>query len=222
MGTTRGGQPLPPRRCTSSRLPLERNRRGSRAPSGRSGSRLPVPKPCFISFPRGNPQRKALGDEPMLTPGKVRELTFEDRSCDSSAFRARTGWTPQISLAQGFAASTHEASCGRATRPGIGQQAWAPNEAQPPSPRAAQAFATTGPYPSSASRRAATNHPGPKASTPPPAAPPRLGFVAPRGGATPSASLTATGLCWSPGPQVLESASGWIASAPGETPGRAS
>ena len=36
------------------------------------------------------------------SPGKVRELTFEDWSRDSSAFRARTGWTPQISLDAGL------------------------------------------------------------------------------------------------------------------------
>ena len=64
---------------------------------------FPVPKTLLYLLSLGATlTAKALGDEPMLTPGKVRELTFEDWSCDSSAFRARTGWTPQISLDAGL------------------------------------------------------------------------------------------------------------------------
>jgi nucleoside-diphosphate-sugar epimerase len=64
---------------------------------------FPVPKTLLYLLSLGTTlSAKALGDDPMLTPGKVRELTFEDWSCDSSAFRARTGWTPQISLDAGL------------------------------------------------------------------------------------------------------------------------
>jgi nucleoside-diphosphate-sugar epimerase len=63
----------------------------------------PVPKTLLYLLSLGATLgARALGDDPMLTPGKVRELTFEDWSCDSSAFRARTGWTPQVSLDAGL------------------------------------------------------------------------------------------------------------------------
>ena len=44
-----------------------------------------MPKPCFISFPGGNPQRKGPGDEPM-SPREGAGADLEDWSCDSSAF----------------------------------------------------------------------------------------------------------------------------------------
>ena len=39
---------------------------------------------------------------PMLTPGKVRELTFEDWSCDPAPFAAISGWTPRVTLLDGL------------------------------------------------------------------------------------------------------------------------
>ncbi len=39
---------------------------------------------------------------PMLTPGKVRELTEPDWLCDNTAFTAATGWRPRIDLARGL------------------------------------------------------------------------------------------------------------------------
>lgn len=45
---------------------------------------------------------RALASAPMFTPGKVRELTHPDWSCDPSAFRAATGWAPAIDLVEGL------------------------------------------------------------------------------------------------------------------------
>lgn len=39
---------------------------------------------------------------PMLTPGKVRELTETEWLCDNSAFAVATAWQPQIDLATGL------------------------------------------------------------------------------------------------------------------------
>ena len=40
---------------------------------------------------------------PMLTPGKVRELSEPSWLCDNSGLRAATGWVPQVSLRTGIA-----------------------------------------------------------------------------------------------------------------------
>jgi nucleoside-diphosphate-sugar epimerase len=45
---------------------------------------------------------RLFGYAPMLTPGKVRELTEADWLCDNSAFTATTGWRPQTDLARGL------------------------------------------------------------------------------------------------------------------------
>jgi len=39
---------------------------------------------------------------PMLTPGKLRELTHADWVCDNTAITRESGWTPQISLEEGL------------------------------------------------------------------------------------------------------------------------
>lgn len=44
---------------------------------------------------------KMLGYSPMLTPGKVRELTQDDWLCDNSEFIRATGWKPKLNLKQG-------------------------------------------------------------------------------------------------------------------------
>jgi len=44
----------------------------------------------------------AIGYEPMLTPGKVRELTHPDWVCDDGALRRATGWTPRFLLEAGM------------------------------------------------------------------------------------------------------------------------
>ena len=45
---------------------------------------------------------KVLGSAPMLTPGKVRELTHPNWVCDNAEFNNHTGWTPRISLEDGL------------------------------------------------------------------------------------------------------------------------
>jgi nucleoside-diphosphate-sugar epimerase len=39
---------------------------------------------------------------PMLTPGKVRELTHTDWVCDNGPFTDATGWTPRFDFADGL------------------------------------------------------------------------------------------------------------------------
>jgi nucleoside-diphosphate-sugar epimerase len=46
---------------------------------------------------------KTAGYAPMLTPGKVRELTYLKWACDNHEFSAATGWQPQLALADGVA-----------------------------------------------------------------------------------------------------------------------
>jgi nucleoside-diphosphate-sugar epimerase len=46
---------------------------------------------------------RLLGYAPMLTPGKVREITHPDWVCDSHAFADAIGWRPAIGLESGLA-----------------------------------------------------------------------------------------------------------------------
>ena len=41
------------------------------------------------------------GHAPMLSPGKVRELTHPDWVCDNAAFTRATGWAPTVQLSEG-------------------------------------------------------------------------------------------------------------------------
>ena len=43
-----------------------------------------------------------MGYAPMLTPGKVRELTQTDWLCDNTAFSQISGWQPRTGLASGI------------------------------------------------------------------------------------------------------------------------
>ena len=45
---------------------------------------------------------RAFGYAPMLTPGKVRELTHSDWGCDDAPLRRATGWTPRFLLEAGM------------------------------------------------------------------------------------------------------------------------
>jgi nucleoside-diphosphate-sugar epimerase len=45
---------------------------------------------------------RVFGYRPMLTPGKVRELTHADWVCDDALLRAATGWTPRFLLEDGM------------------------------------------------------------------------------------------------------------------------
>jgi nucleoside-diphosphate-sugar epimerase len=45
---------------------------------------------------------RLLGRAPMLTPGKVRELTQPDWLCNNERFAAATGWSPEMDLERGL------------------------------------------------------------------------------------------------------------------------
>ena len=48
------------------------------------------------------PASRVLGYAPMLTPGKVRELSHSDWVCDNTALSSATGWVPRILLPEGL------------------------------------------------------------------------------------------------------------------------
>jgi nucleoside-diphosphate-sugar epimerase len=55
---------------------------------------------------------RLMGYLPMLTPGKVRELTHPDWVCNDAPFRGATGWRPSVALEDGLRmtlASFHDA-----------------------------------------------------------------------------------------------------------------
>jgi len=45
---------------------------------------------------------RTIGYAPMLTPGKVGELSHSDWVCDNAALNSATGWSPQILLSEGL------------------------------------------------------------------------------------------------------------------------
>ena len=45
---------------------------------------------------------RTIGYAPMLTPGKIRELSHSDWTGDNAALCRKTGWSPQIQLAEGL------------------------------------------------------------------------------------------------------------------------
>jgi 2-alkyl-3-oxoalkanoate reductase len=64
---------------------------------------LRIPLNVLKAAARGNLALSRLcGYAPMLTPGKVNELTHPDWVCDDSAFRRATGWTPRVGLEEGM------------------------------------------------------------------------------------------------------------------------
>jgi nucleoside-diphosphate-sugar epimerase len=70
---------------------------------GRRILRLPVPVPLVRLVARLNLTLARLTDRaPMLSPGKVRELTHPDWVADNTSLHTDTGWTPQIDLAEGL------------------------------------------------------------------------------------------------------------------------
>lgn len=65
---------------------------------------LPVPPALLGALGHVNlGLSRLLRRAPMLTPGKVRELTHRDWSCDTAPFRQASGWTPRIDLQRGLA-----------------------------------------------------------------------------------------------------------------------
>ncbi len=64
---------------------------------------LHVPRSLLLALARLNLRLCALfGRAPMLTPGKVRELSEPSWLCDNSDLHAATGWVPQIPLRAGL------------------------------------------------------------------------------------------------------------------------
>jgi nucleoside-diphosphate-sugar epimerase len=65
--------------------------------------RLRVPKAILRFLARLNlTTAQLLGYAPMLTPGKVRELTHHNWVCDNDAVSHEIGWFPRISLEEGL------------------------------------------------------------------------------------------------------------------------
>jgi len=72
--------------------------------AGRPVRRVPVPVSLLGLAALANlGAARLLGYAPMLTPGKVREITHPDWLCDSHAFALATGWRPAIGLEPGLA-----------------------------------------------------------------------------------------------------------------------
>jgi nucleoside-diphosphate-sugar epimerase len=66
--------------------------------------RVPIPIPLLRLAAWANlGAARLLGYAPMLTPGKVREITHPDWLCDSHAFAGVIGWRPTIGLESGLA-----------------------------------------------------------------------------------------------------------------------
>ena len=66
--------------------------------------RLPIPIPCLRLVAGINlAAARVLGYAPMLTPGKVREITHADWVGDGSALTQATGWRPLIGFERGLA-----------------------------------------------------------------------------------------------------------------------
>ena len=66
--------------------------------------KVPIPVPVLQLAAWANlGAARLLRYAPMLTPGKVREITHPDWLCDSHAFADATGWRPIIGLESGLA-----------------------------------------------------------------------------------------------------------------------
>lgn len=79
--------------------------RAALAASVRPGGRVwpvRVPRPVLATAAGLNlAAARVFGFAPMLTPGKVRELTHPTWMGDNAPFTAATGWRPEITLAEG-------------------------------------------------------------------------------------------------------------------------
>jgi len=75
--------------------------------SGRKRFRIiGIPRPLLAGIAAINSFLSGMiGYAPMLTPGKIRELTQTDWLCDNTAFSQATGWQPQTDLVSGMARS---------------------------------------------------------------------------------------------------------------------
>jgi nucleoside-diphosphate-sugar epimerase len=76
--------------------------------------RFRVPVAFMQAAARGNLRlSRAFGHAPMLTPGKVRELTHPDWVCNDAPLRRATGWTPHFLLDAGMRRTLHHLRAGR-------------------------------------------------------------------------------------------------------------
>lgn len=70
---------------------------------GRGVLRAPVPVPIIKLVAAINlGAARIMNYSPMLTPGKVRELTHADWVCDNTALFEEIGWKPQVTLESGL------------------------------------------------------------------------------------------------------------------------
>ena len=66
--------------------------------------RLSIPIPCLRLVAGINlAAARVFGYAPMLSPGKVREITHADWVCDGSALTRATGWRPLVGFERGLA-----------------------------------------------------------------------------------------------------------------------
>jgi len=73
-----------------------------------------VPRALLRTAAAGNLLLAHLcGSLPMLTPGKVRELTHPDWVCHDAPLREATGWTPRIRLEEGMRRTINALRAGR-------------------------------------------------------------------------------------------------------------
>jgi 2-alkyl-3-oxoalkanoate reductase len=71
--------------------------------TGRPVRPLRVPAALLRAVARANQAlARMLAYAPMLTPGKVRELTHPDWVCEDTLFRKATGWHPRVCLEDGL------------------------------------------------------------------------------------------------------------------------
>jgi nucleoside-diphosphate-sugar epimerase len=76
--------------------------------------RLPIPVPCLrLAAGINLAAARVFGYAPMLTPGKVREITHADWVCDGSALTRDTGWRPLVGFEHGLADTLGKPSAGQ-------------------------------------------------------------------------------------------------------------
>ena len=74
---------------------------------------LPLPGPALAALAWANLGLAHLTrSQPMLSPGKLRELRHRDWSCGHGALSERSGWQPRRSLAEGLATLNLDAPAG--------------------------------------------------------------------------------------------------------------
>jgi len=71
--------------------------------NGKEPRCLAIPRPLLQSISLANVSlARLLGYQPMLTPGKVREIFHSDWVCDNTAICRATDWQPQVQFREGL------------------------------------------------------------------------------------------------------------------------